>query len=350
VKENLDHLLWGYMCPIAAPSVPKADPQIPPGQTNQLAGYDIGRCLGHGSYGMVRLLLPNGAAEQQEQHEQSNEQQHAVKVISKSSLLSVSSILNLKREIDIMSLLGSEWRHPNVVGLCKAMCSQTHVFLIMDYAGPTNLYRRLAYRDLSGGRQQLLTVERSLSVLQQVVAAVGHLHLGPQVCHRDVKPENFIVSEIDNGPIALKLTDFNVSCFQKEGTLCRSSCGTIPFLAPEVALEDAYCGRAADIWSLGVVVLEILCRSHILTTALQISCPGGNAPPSQELVEEIAANFSDHETVQRIVHDYARPELNSLQPAVLPMLQGMLTVGVRQRWGTHQVVSTAQTLTVGENE
>ena len=75
--------------------------------------------------------------------------------------------------------------------------------------------------------------------------------------HRDVKPENLCVDARGN----VRLVDFGLSRFC-EGGRCRTACGTVAFAAPEVCdvalgIEKDYDGHAADLWSLGCVLLEL---------------------------------------------------------------------------------------------
>ena len=75
--------------------------------------------------------------------------------------------------------------------------------------------------------------------------------------HRDVKPENLCIDARGN----VRLVDFGLSKFCDNGR-CRTACGTVAFAAPEVCdvalgIEADYDGHAADLWSLGCVLLEL---------------------------------------------------------------------------------------------
>lgn len=74
------------------------------------------------------------------------------------------------------------------------------------------------------------------------------------VIHRDIKPDNLLLSDDD----VLKIVDFGVSeMFEKNDTMMTAkSAGSPAFLAPElcVARHGGVSGRAADIWSMGVTL------------------------------------------------------------------------------------------------
>ena len=86
-----------------------------------------------------------------------------------------------------------------------------------------------------------------------VIKALWHRHY-TNVRHRDVAFANLLFN--DRGKLTLIVFDFAA---QSSGRLLREARGSVPSVAPEVLQGDAvgYEGIAADIWSLGVLVLEL---------------------------------------------------------------------------------------------
>ena len=72
--------------------------------------------------------------------------------------------------------------------------------------------------------------------------------------HRDIKPDNVFIAA--NG--YLKLGDFGFTVGLTDGECANTRCGTPEYMAPEVVRYGGY-GRAADYWSLGVMLYECLC-------------------------------------------------------------------------------------------
>lgn len=111
---------------------------------------------------------------------------------------------------------------------------------------------------LSERRLQLVS-----DIFQQMCKAVQFCHdLG--ISHRDIKPENFIVedrrgqsSELDD-QIIVKLTDFGLATSAEFS--CDFNCGSKPYMAFECRhdLSSHYDPKQSDIWSLGVVLLNLL--------------------------------------------------------------------------------------------
>jgi serine/threonine protein kinase len=88
-----------------------------------------------------------------------------------------------------------------------------------------------------------------LVILEQVASGLRAIH-SVGVVHRDIKPENIIE---DHG--VYKITDFGVAMSGDEDTL---PFVTSKYAAPEVLLEPDKIGAAADLYSLGMITVELL--------------------------------------------------------------------------------------------
>eukprot|EP00429_Kryptoperidinium_foliaceum_P032208 CAMPEP_0176140202 /NCGR_PEP_ID=MMETSP0120_2-20121206/71259_1 /TAXON_ID=160619 /ORGANISM="Kryptoperidinium foliaceum, Strain CCMP 1326" /LENGTH=204 /DNA_ID=CAMNT_0017476251 /DNA_START=68 /DNA_END=679 /DNA_ORIENTATION=+ len=149
--------------------------------------------------------------------------------------------------------------HPNVTRLMQSYSSPTHLYLCLHLAGPQTLFTRLSQRDTptAGLPPHALPSAGMQSIAAQISAAICHLHIEADVCHRDIKPENVSVSEGEGGRMHVRLFGFELSVVQPKGETCK----TMPFVAPEVILagKQGHDGKAADMWSLGILLLEIAC-------------------------------------------------------------------------------------------
>lgn len=89
------------------------------------------------------------------------------------------------------------------------------------------------------------------AVAYQVFAGLQYLHQR-RILHRDIKPGNILLST--DGSV--KLCDFGIASLQGDQSLQTTVVGTSRFMSPERLRARPY-GRASDIWSVGLVLLEI---------------------------------------------------------------------------------------------
>lgn len=139
--------------------------------------------------------------------------------------------------------------HPNIVTIHDFGERGGHYFLLMEYVGGGDLARLLAAGNLSG-RQALALVPPLCDALQ-----CAHEH---GVIHRDIKPANILLD--DQGRV--KIADFGVAkILGQAGTDAGANdylLGTPAYMAPEERSAPQTADHRADIYSLGVLIYEML--------------------------------------------------------------------------------------------
>ena len=138
--------------------------------------------------------------------------------------------------------------HPNIVGVHDFGESGGFFYLLMEFVDGVNL--RQAIRSGISPEQALLLVPKVCEALQ-----FAHDH---GVLHRDIKPENILLDTRGNP----KLADFGIAKLGDDKstglTLSGAQLGTAAYMAPEQIEHPATVDHRADIYSLGVVLYEML--------------------------------------------------------------------------------------------
>eukprot|EP00803_Ostreobium_quekettii_P001566 evm.model.scf_1195.4 EVM.evm.TU.scf_1195.4 scf_1195:38509-47423(+) len=185
-------------------------------------------------FGITRLVV-----------EKSTGQKFACKSISKSKLHTREEFEDVKREVEIMHHLEG---HENIVRIKAVYEDRKHVNIVMELCSGGELFDSIVSRGHYRERD-------AANIIRTILSAVGHCH-AMGVAHRDLKPENFLLSE--EGPGAqLKITDFGLSVFFKDGETFTDLVGSAFYVAPEVLHRMGYC-QQADIWSCGVILYILL--------------------------------------------------------------------------------------------
>ncbi len=166
----------------------------------------------------------------------------AVKVIASDLAVDPSMLERFRREGETLRQL----RHLNIVGFVDAFQYDDQYVIIMEYVSGGSLFELI-----KAGR---LSIERAVQISLDLCDALIRSHR-LKIIHRDIKPENVLIDE-DGAP---KLADFGVARLSEGTRMTRSGTqvGTPYYMAPE-AWEGKTLDAQADIWSLGVVLFEML--------------------------------------------------------------------------------------------
>jgi eukaryotic-like serine/threonine-protein kinase len=191
-------------------------------------------------YQLVRLLGRGGMAEVFEANDGVLGRRVAVKVFRDETDIATSQA---RQQLEIQAL--ARLQHPNIVAVFDAGTDAGVSFVVMQLIEGVTLAERT--------RGSALPPAETARVGTAVADALVHVHsLG--MVHRDIKPGNILCA--GNGTVFL--TDFGIVRLIGRTRLTQHGMiGTVSYLAPEqVRGEDV--GTAADIYALGLVLLECL--------------------------------------------------------------------------------------------
>lgn len=174
----------------------------------------------------------------------------AIKVLRPELLKNVEIVERFMREARAAALV----RHPNVVDVLDVLVHEGVPFIVQELLHGKDLSQ---YLEASGGK---LPVDQALPLLLPVIEAVGVAH-GKGVVHRDLKPENVFLHEVE-GQVIPKVLDFGISKLTapdaKKMTATGLTMGTPAYMSPEQIQGSGNVDPSSDVWSLGVVLFEVL--------------------------------------------------------------------------------------------
>lgn len=233
--------------------------------------YVIDRRLEKGSFGTVDLA-----------HHELLKRRVAIKVIEN---VIIQVRRNKEQLFNEMSILRS-FRHPYVIRQIETMRTTSKYYIVMEYAEGGDLFGHLAER----GK---LAEGEAREVFRQMLQAVEYCH-AKGVCHRDIKLENFVITATGT----VKLIDFGFSKTFNYSEMMHSQLGSLKYLDPSRLKNQDYCGEAADLWSLGVILYALVVgrrpfdgeySSAILAKALnkQYTLPTELSPGVKDLIDRM---------------------------------------------------------------
>lgn len=193
--------------------------------------YHFIRQIGQGTTGKVKLA-----------YDKINQRHVAVKIVKKSLFQNRPNLqVKIQREIALMRLVD----HPHLLKLIDILESPRHLYIVTDYAGKGELFDYLV-------QHRFLPEDAAMNFFRQIIYGLEYLHsLG--ICHRDLKPENILLDDSLN----IKIADFGFARVVKSN-IASTSCGSPHYAAPEVIKGEPYDGRAADVWSCGVILFALM--------------------------------------------------------------------------------------------
>lgn len=136
--------------------------------------------------------------------------------------------------------------HPHIVPVYEfGQTSGGHLFIVMEYVDGADLHRVIHAGGVNPGNAH--------GLIRQLCEAVQYAH-DQGIAHRDIKPANILITKEG----CLKVTDFGVAEDLIELAAGDDGYGTPDYTAPERTIVGAVVDHRSDVYSLGVVIHEML--------------------------------------------------------------------------------------------
>lgn len=134
-------------------------------------------------------------------------------------------------------------KNDNIIKLFEVYESLSELILICEYMEGGDAYKRIKHTSDKKFSENL-----ACFIFCQTLKALKFLHANG-VVHRDIKPDNILLSDDSDYPIC-KLADFSLAEYYQKKKMT-VQCGTPGYMSPEMFFDECY-NEKIDIFSLGI--------------------------------------------------------------------------------------------------
>ncbi|MGM3307653.1 serine/threonine-protein kinase [Anabaena sp. WFMT] len=233
------------------------------------------------------------------------------------------------REIFIGAQLGKKSPHISRV-LTYGITNERVPFYVMEYLRGRTIKQIL--------KVESLNISRFIEICQQICLGLHCAHQGVTlqgkiypIIHRDIKPENIFIHNYDNKQEIVKILDFGIAKFLSETggmTMTESFIGSLPYSSPEHMQGYKILDVRSDIYSLGLLMYEMLTgrhpfytKSHSFSTWCKLHCI--QAPPK---FEEVNPNVKIPQELQQLVMHCLAKDVNDRPDSASKILEDLAKI------------------------
>lgn len=210
--------------------------------------HELGSLIGQ-RYELLARLARGGMGTVYRARHVISRREVALKLVNPGEVNDPAAGTRFQREAQASSAID----HPGIVEVLDAgVADDGSFFLVMELLEGHGLGERLAFEGT--------TLDDGLTLVERALDPLAAAHEKGFV-HRDLKPDNIFVLDAEEGaPEVVKLLDFGIAkhVWSDSATLTGTAIGTPHYMPPEQIMSAKSVSPAADVWSMGVILYELL--------------------------------------------------------------------------------------------
>ena len=193
-------------------------------------------------YEILTLIGSGGMSEVYRAHCHKLNREVAIKVLKKEFCSDEEFVRKFKMEAQAAGALN----HPNIVNIYDVVDEEALHYIVMELVDGITLKEYIRKK----GR---LDIREAIDLAVQVAKGIGAAHQR-QIVHRDVKPQNMILSKDEK---KVKVADFGIARAVTSQTVSSQAVGSVHYISPEQA-KGEFTDERSDIYSLGITLYEMV--------------------------------------------------------------------------------------------
>jgi serine/threonine-protein kinase len=221
-------------------------------------------------YEIIEKIGQGGVAEIYRGRQHSLDREVAIKLLSERATIDSDIVSRFEQESRIVAGLN----HPNIVHVIDRGLDRKRYYFVMDYVDGTDFKTILSRKSYS--------LEQNIDVVVQALKALDYAH-NNGIIHRDIKPSNILIDRRGHVLVA----DFGIAQILDKDTIDQTQTGmvmgTLAYMSPEQKVSSRDIDRTSDIYSVGVILYEILTTRK----------PMGNFKPPSEIASGVPIKLDD---------------------------------------------------------
>lgn len=283
----------------------------------EIPGYELQVLLGRGGMGEVWQAVQKSLG-----------RTVAIKLLPPDLARDTEFVVRFEKEATALAALS----HPHIIQIIDRGAHGQHYYFVMEFVQGRSL-------------RQLITAaaptpDDTLRIILQILSAMECAH-EKEIIHRDLKPENILLDARGHAKVAdFGLAGMRAGEERHQLTATAVAMGTLNYMAPEQRRDARNVDARADLYSVGVILYELL------TGELPI---GRFRMPSERIVgldprfDDVVGKLLESDRDHRFFT--AREVISQLEPLQSTSQAGTGAVAVRMKTASHSAPSTQVTTT-----